>query len=213
MRRFVRHLLADGDLDVDPMATMSPPEAPAPHVPVLSDDELTALVKACAGTDFRDRRDEVVIRLLVDCGLRASELCSLKVDDLDLDNRTAIVVGKGRKPRAVYWSARTARALDRYLKVRRRHRRADDTGVLLLTQRGPMSPDGLRELLKVRARAPARPGCRAAELPSCRAAELPSCRARCTRTRFVTRSPMTSSPQAVKRGISCVWRAGPPTRC
>jgi hypothetical protein len=42
-------------------------------VPVISDAELTALLKACAGKDFNDRRDEALIRFLLDCGVRISE--------------------------------------------------------------------------------------------------------------------------------------------
>jgi integrase len=118
-------------------------------VPVISDDELTALLKACAGTEFADRRDEALIRLLLDCGVRISEACGLRVDDLDLDQGAAIVLGKGRKRRAIYFSARTARALDRYLRMRARHRWAH-LDALFLTQRGALSSDGARDRVKYR---------------------------------------------------------------
>jgi integrase len=41
-------------------------------VPVLTEGELGALMKACSGIAFNDRRDEAMIRLLLDCGLRIS---------------------------------------------------------------------------------------------------------------------------------------------
>ena len=44
-------------------------------VPVITDDDLTALLKACVGKEFNDRRDEAMIRLLMDCGIWVSELC------------------------------------------------------------------------------------------------------------------------------------------
>ena len=100
------------------MKTLSPPQPKPKPVPVLSDDELAALIKACAGKDFRDRRDEAMIRLLLDCGLRVSELCALTVDGVDLDQGMALVRGKGNKVRPVYFGARTARAVDRYVRMR-----------------------------------------------------------------------------------------------
>lgn len=42
-------------------------------MPVLSDDELKALIAACAGKEFADRRDEAIVRMFVDTGMRVSE--------------------------------------------------------------------------------------------------------------------------------------------
>lgn len=149
LHRFCGWLVAEGELTAHPMAGLSAPPSPAPPVPVLTDVELTALVKACHGTGFQDRRDEAVIRLLLDCGMRVSELCGLTVEGVDLDREMALVTGKGSKVRPVYFSPRTTRALDRYARERRRHRWSGGTA-FFLSQRGPLSPDGVRELVKVR---------------------------------------------------------------
>jgi site-specific recombinase XerD len=147
--RFCGWLVAEDEITEHPMKALSPPSPKATPVPVLSDDELTRLLKACAGKGFNDRRDEALVRLLLDCGLRVSELCGLTVDGLDLDGGMALVMGKGSKVRPVYFSARTTRALDRYLRARRGHR-WEHLAALLLTQRGAMSTDGVRERLKIR---------------------------------------------------------------
>jgi len=89
---------------------------------VLTDADLGALLKACSGKAFADRRDEALFRFLLDWGVRVSEVCGLRVEDVDLDREMALVTGKGSKIRPVYFGARTARALDRYLRERRRHR-------------------------------------------------------------------------------------------
>ena len=89
-----------------------------------------------------------MIRLLLDCGLRVSELCGLSAEGIDLDNGMAMVRGKGNKLRPVYFSARTARAVDRYIRDRRSHRWAH-LDALMLTQRGALSPDGVRERMNV----------------------------------------------------------------
>jgi site-specific recombinase XerD len=149
--RFCVWLVDEDELPSNPMAKMSPPTLTMKPVPIISDDDLAALLKACAGKEFNDRRDEALIRLLLDCGLRVSEACGLRVDQLDLDQGMAIVKGKGSKVRPVYYSARTARALDRYLRMRSRHRWAH-LDALFLTQRGALSPDGARDRVNVRAR-------------------------------------------------------------
>ena len=57
--------------------------------------------------------------LFIDSGARLSEIAGIKVDDLYLErNNTALVMGKGRLPRAIAFEAQTAMALDRYLRVR-----------------------------------------------------------------------------------------------
>lgn len=149
--RFCGWLVDEGELTAHPMKSLSPPQPKVKPVPVLTDEELAALLKACAGKEFRDRRDEAMIRLLLDCGIRVSELCGLTVDGLDLDQGMALVRGKGNKVRPIYFGARTARAVDRYLRQRAAHRWSH-LDALFLAQRGAMTPDGVRERMKVRAR-------------------------------------------------------------
>ncbi|MCW2790404.1 MAG: hypothetical protein JWP56_2707 [Aeromicrobium sp.] len=147
--RFCVWLITEDEIEVQPMVGISPPVQKPKPVPVLTDAELEALIRACSGKAFNDRRDEAMIRVLLDCGIRVAELTGLKVDDIDLDNETAYVTGKGDRTRPVYFSARSVRALDKYLRVRRTHRWAH-LDALLLTQRGAMSTDGARDIIKNR---------------------------------------------------------------
>jgi len=151
LRRFTRWCVSEGVLDADPMADLELPAIPDKPVPVLTDEEIAALLKATAGTDFVDRRDHAILRLLMDCGLRISEVAGLAVADVDLrDHDVVHVIGKGRRPRAVPFGSKTGRALDKYLRARRAHPHAD-ADALWLGQRGPMSVWGVEERLKVRA--------------------------------------------------------------
>ena len=114
-------------------------------MPILTAQEIAALLKTCAvprgrsgvfdRTVFLGRRDEVVLRLLLDTGVRVSELCGLELTDVDLDRELAYVTGKGSRPRVVPFSAKTAQAVDRYLRVRALHPYAR-LPRLLLSQRG-----------------------------------------------------------------------------
>lgn len=147
--RFCGWLVDEEELGANPMVKISPPALKMTLVPILTDDELTALLKACKGKGFPERRDEAIVRLLLDCGIRVSELCGLTVDGMDLDSEMALVTGKGSKVRPIYYGARTAQAVDRYVRTRAGHRWAH-LDALFLTQRGALTPDGARERLKVR---------------------------------------------------------------
>jgi site-specific recombinase XerD len=151
LRRFTRWLVAEGEITVDPLAGLEQPTAPAKLVPILTDDEIGRLLKTCAGSSFVDRRDQAILRVLFDCGLRISECARLRVEDVDLDDHEVLhVIGKGSRPRAVPFGAKTARALDRYIRVRRAHRHADSQG-LWLGQRGGLTSDGVSNMLEGRA--------------------------------------------------------------
>jgi site-specific recombinase XerD len=150
LRRFTNWLLAEDIIRTDPLAGIVIDKPEPPPVPILTDDELGALIVACRGKRFVDRRDEAFIRLLIDCGLRVSELTGIDVDHLDLDGESVIVTGKGSRVRPAYFGARTGQALDRYLRERRNHKHASSSA-LFLGERGRFTPDGVRERLKVRA--------------------------------------------------------------
>lgn len=147
--RFAGWAVVEGEIDKHPMTGMSPPTPKAKPVPILSDEQLTALIRTCKGRTFLDRRDEAIIRVLLDTGVRVSELSGLTVAGVDLDNRMALVRGKGDKIRPVYFGARTTAALDRYVRARGAHRLAESEA-LFLSQRGPLSPDGVREIIRNR---------------------------------------------------------------
>jgi len=149
LQRFCGWLVEEGELAANPMAGLAAPTAKAKPVPVLSDEQLAALMKACAGKDFRDRRDEALIRVLLDAGVRVSEACGLSVDGVDLDQGMALVKGKGSKVRPVYLGARTIRSLDRYLRARRLERWGH-LDALFITQRGALTPDGARDRITLR---------------------------------------------------------------
>src|SRR6478672_10712568 len=111
MRRFVNWLLTEEIIRRDPLKGITVEQPEPPPVPVLDDDELAALIAACRGRSFVDRRDEACIRLLIDCGLRVSELSGADLDSLNLDAESLIVMGKGSRVRPVYFGAKTGLAL------------------------------------------------------------------------------------------------------
>lgn len=135
-RRFSAYLLKEGETDSDPLAGLVSPSLDEKIVMPLTDEQLAALIGACKGNDFRARRDEALVRLMAECGARASEAVFMLLSETNLAAGTVVIRrGKGGKGRIVPFGAHTARGLDRYLRVRRRHRLAE-TDALWLGDRG-----------------------------------------------------------------------------
>lgn len=150
LQQLWRWLVDDGEISESPMARMRPPKVPEQPVPVLSDDDLVALIRTCRGNTFFNRRDEAIMRMLADTGLRAGELIGLTLDDVNLDLDVVTVVGKGGSRRSVPFGAKTSDALRRYLRFRAREPLAARVDALWLGRKGALSDSGLRQLLERR---------------------------------------------------------------
>jgi site-specific recombinase XerD len=151
LQQFFAWCLDEGELDANPMGRMRPPVVPERPVPVLGEVDAKALLKSCAGTGFVERRDTAIIRLFLDTGMRLNELAKLRLVDVDMNDDVAIVVGKGRRPRACPFGARTAQALDRYLRARSRHQRAGLPALWLgANGRTTMTDNGIGQMIRKR---------------------------------------------------------------
>lgn len=150
LKTFFRWAAEEEEIEHSPMAIMKPPRVPDTPVPVLSDDAIHKLLKACEGKDLAARRDTAIIRLLLDSGLRRAELAGLKVEDVSLANGIATVVGKGNRRRDCPFGLKTAQALDRYLRARSGHPHAHEPD-LWLGERGPLTHWGIDQIVRERA--------------------------------------------------------------
>jgi integrase len=115
---FFAWLVNEGERDDSPAERLPAPHVPLSPVAILSDGDLRALLRACDGPSFCQRRDLAIVRVFIDTGARLGEVANLKTDDVDMGDRTAYVMGKGRKPRVVPFGVKTAQALGRYLRLR-----------------------------------------------------------------------------------------------
>lgn len=147
--RFFNWCVEEGELARSPMEKVRPPRPEEKPVPVLTDDQVRALLKVTTGPGFYERRDHAIIRLLIDSGMRRAEITRLTIDDVDFDRRVVRVFGKGRRFRSAPFGLETARALKRYLRVRREHPAADRPE-LWLGKLGPLSADGVFQALERR---------------------------------------------------------------
>jgi site-specific recombinase XerD len=150
LRQFFLFAVDEEELTVSPMARMKPPAIPEAPVPVVDDDDLKKLLKACEGTSFEERRDVALLRLFIDTGCRLAEITNLKRSDVDLDSEVIQVVGKGSRPRAVPFGPKTTMALDRYDRLRKRHPQARRTDAMFLGPKGGLTDSGVTQVLRRR---------------------------------------------------------------
>jgi integrase len=159
VKRFTAWLIATEQLPGDPFAGIKGPAQRYPVITPLSDDQLRALIATCTTpTHRRDeplhhRRDEAIIRLMFETGIRAGEPIALRIDDLDLvAGRITIRFGKGGRGRVIPVGPATVEALQGYLSMRQQHCAAE-TPALWLGARGTrFGYDGLGRALRRRAR-------------------------------------------------------------
>ena len=118
VRSFFGYLLLEGYIDADPTELLESPKKPE-HLPeVLSLDEVDALEAVIDQSLPEGRRDHAMLEVLYSCGLRVSELCSLKLSDLFLEEGFLRVLGKGSKQRLVPMSPKAIRELNSWLAER-----------------------------------------------------------------------------------------------
>jgi site-specific recombinase XerD len=151
LRQFYKWLIAEDEIERSPMTDMKPPAISDKPVTVLTDDQLRTLLASCSGKTFVERRDNAIIRLFLDTGIRVAEMGALTVDDIDVREQVAQVFGKGRRPRSVPFGVRTAQALSRYLRERSRHAHAKAPN-LWLGEKGkrPLTVTGIKQMLRRR---------------------------------------------------------------
>src|SRR5205085_2337899 len=120
-----------------------------------SPEQVQALVDAARRIQSPER-NVALIMVLVDTGMRVSELCSLLVGEVDRGTGELTVTGKGNKKRRVYMGSAARRALWRYLETDRRQALPDEP---LFTSAGgvqsgtALTPSGILQFLKKAARA------------------------------------------------------------
>jgi site-specific recombinase XerD len=154
LKRYSAWLTDEDELERDELIGLRPPKNDVKVVERLTDQQCADLIKACAGKTFLDRRDEAALRLLIETGVRAGELLAMTTADLNLGAGIATVRrGKGGKGRVVPFGPHTARALDRYLRMRNSHPRKDAPDLWLGGGGQMLGYHGLDAALKARARA------------------------------------------------------------
>ncbi|MCJ7535218.1 MAG: tyrosine-type recombinase/integrase [Anaerolineales bacterium] len=152
--RAVRTFLNWWEDDVEPEGWKNPiRKVKAPRVgiePLEPADigDIKRILAICKRGEFTGDRDRAIILTLLDTGARAQELLDMDLDDLDLVLGSILIRhGKGRKPRTVYISKPSRKAIRAYLKSR-----IDNGSALWVSRNGErLKYMGLRSMIRRRA--------------------------------------------------------------
>jgi site-specific recombinase XerD len=143
VRSFWRWLEKTEAITSNPLADVPAPRCPRKLTKVYSEEQLKTLLRHVAGKP----RERAIIELFLDSGIRLSELTGLTVNDVDLNQGSVKVLGKGEKERYSYFSPRTALSLRDYLDKCRPQSREGD--YLFLTNDGfRLCNHGVQSLLR-----------------------------------------------------------------
>ena len=115
LRNFYAHLIEKGVVDTDPTAHLTAPRQWQSLPKYLNKQQIDDLLASCDGSKPQGLRDRAMLELLYASGLRVSELCSVRVSDLEMNMGVVRVVGKGNKHRIVPVGKSALAAVERYL--------------------------------------------------------------------------------------------------
>ena len=115
LNSFTKFLVYDGFLNKQPVLDPLPKKNDT--VPqIMTEGEIQRLVNVCMDGTLLGARDRTVIELAYGVGMRASELCNVKLKDIDADRGLIFVRGKGNKERAIPYVGGVKQIVERYIK-------------------------------------------------------------------------------------------------
>jgi integrase/recombinase XerD len=154
IRMWFKYLKDRRIVSCDPTDAISPPRKDRVLPKVLSEKETFLILDSIDAEDARSLRDRALLEIMYSCGLRVSEVCSLKVEDIVADGELLRIFGKGSKERLVPIGGTAGRALQKYIDVSRPSFGRGDLSntYLFLTRLGkPFTRQGVFKVVKERA--------------------------------------------------------------
>ena len=130
LRGLFNYLLREGQLDANPAVSVSAPRD-ARNLPKDLDPERVGRLLDTTPSDALETRDLAMLELFYSSGLRLSELVSIDLADLELEDRTVLVTGKGNKSRILPVGDKARQALARWLRTRPTMARLDEVALFV----------------------------------------------------------------------------------
>ena len=149
LKVFGSWLHEEGFTEAHPFERLKAPKLPQTMIEVFSDEEIGRIFEAIQPRTIQGARMYAMVLLLLDTGMRASELCALTLDNTHLNEGYVKVFGKGAKERIVPFGALTRKSLLRYIHSYRPEPASNEMDqVFLSVNATPLSYDGLAQALK-----------------------------------------------------------------
>lgn len=155
LKIFFRRLAGQKVIMADPAEPLLPPRGEQ-HLPeTLNEQHVQSMLASVDVDKMLGRRDLAILELFYASGLRLSELCGSRLENLDLDEGFIRVTGKGGKTRIVPVGGKAREAVADYLKNERSElvKKKTSSWIFLSIRGGKISPERVREIVKQRAKA------------------------------------------------------------
>jgi integrase/recombinase XerC len=151
LRSFYKFLLREQFVTNNPFAQVSIPKAEKRLPDFFYEEELAILFQACDEKDPISQRNKVILELLYATGIRVSECCNIRLQEIDMELSALLVHGKGRKDRYVPFGSFAHEALENYISCGRKeiltHNNKQHDYLLVNFRGGPLTTRGLRTVL------------------------------------------------------------------
>lgn len=118
LRTFLKYLRDVHQLPVYDPSLIRRPKIPKREVAYLTKEEIQSFFKAIPTTTLSGLRDRALIEILYASGMRISEALSLNRNQINWELREAHIIGKGNKPRKVYFTEDALKWVREYLSYR-----------------------------------------------------------------------------------------------
>jgi site-specific recombinase XerD len=148
LRIFFSWLVSEEIIEGNPFERVKIPRPPRKVIPVFSDSQISSLLSVIDTKSAEGYRDYTIFLTLLDTGIRVSELCSLRLDNLWLEEGMLKVMGKGNKERLIPIGKQVQRLLWHYLSRYRPEPAVSNCNLLFLTRDGkPLNKDRVEKIM------------------------------------------------------------------
>jgi len=147
LRTFFKYLLNEKKILKNPMENISNPKKETKLPRYLKEDQMMIFLNMPDITTPLGARDKAILELLYATGLRVSELVSLDITSIDMDNKAIVIEGKGRKDRMVLFGNYAKEALDDYVKLRVLLDSQDEIALFLNFRGGRLTARSIRRVV------------------------------------------------------------------
>ena len=149
LRAFFSWLHRQGYTEDNELSGVKPPKVQEKVIVILSDKEIASIFAATNTGALNGARSTAIFSLMLDTGLRLSEVVTLKVRDVHLEERYVKVLGKGNKERIVAFGLACHRSLIEYAyRFREESEEVEMEQFFLCLDGCPMTSDALRSLIE-----------------------------------------------------------------
>ena len=129
LKTFFSWLELEQLIEKNPLVNLKPPKAEKKVIQALSPIEIERILGICSGKTTLDVRNRAILAILLDTGLRVSELASLTLNDVNMNDGSILVRhGKGSKQRVVHIGTKAQKALWKYMTI---YRKSDSNSLLV----------------------------------------------------------------------------------